>query len=83
MTHVLEGSEKAAFWPDLNSAKNLAQRQSLMRTEPTPNRRNRWRNTILGLVAALCSVSSANLSQPLAMSIKMLRTRMFGARSDI
>ena len=41
MTHVLEGSEKTAFWPDLNSAKNLAQRQSLTRTEPTPNRRNR------------------------------------------
>jgi len=47
------------------------------------SRRNWWRNTSLGLVAALCSVSSASLSQPRAMSIKMSRTRKLGARSDI
>ena len=41
------------------------------------SRQNCWRNTCLGVAGALCSVSSASLSQVRAMSIKMSRTRKF------
>ena len=43
------------------------------------SRQNCWRNTCMGVAGALCSVSSASLSQMRAMSIKMSRTRKFTA----
>ena len=46
-------------------------------------RKNCGRRTCFGLGGALCSASSASRSQVRAMSIRMVRTRKFGACSAI